>query len=531
MDVGRRAVIRGGAMAWAAANVPWAMAQATSRGSGLLTIGTVSMRTLNPAIQPGNATGLPGSQLFAGLVELDAQFKPVPYLARSWEVSPDGRVYTFQLVEGATFHDGRPITARDVVFSIETVKASHPLMSVAYGQVIEKVAATGPSTVQIMLTRPFGGMFGALSPLLTPILPEHVYGAAAGPIQQNPANARPVGSGPYKFVQWKTGDFVRMERDPSHFRKGRAGFDELVFKINEDSLAKTLGLEKGEIDFLPFSFLRVNELVRLKANPSLTVTTDGYGALGPINYLEFNLRDPLLSDLRVRKAIARSIDKDFITRTLHKGMSKRLDGPLHSGNPMFDAGALTLHPYDMQAANALLDAAGFPRKADGIRMRLTLDLPTFEPDSSQLVGEYIRAQLRRNGIEVTLRRSTDLADWSSRIGQWNYQLSMNSTWNYSDPIIGVNRSFLSTNIRKQTWANTQGYANPKVDDLLLRAAAEVDPAKRRALYREFQTIVTEELPFVWTNEGIYVTVYNKKLAGVPQGAFGTLTPLDTMRLG
>ncbi|MGS1096776.1 ABC transporter substrate-binding protein (plasmid) [Aquamicrobium terrae] len=498
--------------------------------SKVLTIGSQSMRTLNPAIQPGNATGVPGTQIFAGLVQLDGAFAPVPYLAKSWEVSTDGMEYRFELVDNAVFHDGRPIKASDVVFSIETVKASHPLMSVTYGAILEGAKALDDRIVSIRVKKPFVGLFGLLTPALTPILPEHVYGGAGGPIQTNPANNAPVGSGPYKFVEWRQGEHVILDRHADYFRPEAPYFDRLVFKLIEDSLTKALSMEKGDIDYLPFSFLRVNDLKRLSENESLVVTNKGYEALGPVNYLELNLREAPFNDIRVRQAIAHAIDKEFISNTLHNGLSRPLDGPLHSGNAYFAGDALARYPFDLDKANQLLDEAGLARTSGDIRIQLTLDVPTFEPDSMQLVADYLKSQLRRVGIDVQIRKSTDLADWSSKVSQWDYQMTMNSTWNWSDPVVGVNRSFLSSNIKKQIWTNTEGYANPKVDELLAEAAIENDPARRKEMYAQFQKIVSEDLSFIWTNEGIYTTVYNKKLANVPASVFGALAPFDEIRL-
>jgi peptide/nickel transport system substrate-binding protein len=264
-------------------------------------------------------------------------------------------------------------------------------------------------------------------------------------------------------------------------------------------------------------------------NKAFVVSTADYAGVGPINYLEFNLRVPPLNDVRVRRAIAHAIDKDFITKTLHKGISRRLDGPFHSGAAMYDAAAVKQYAYDLKAASALMDEAGLKPDSSGVRLKLTLQVPTFEQDSSALVAEYLRGQLRRIGIEITLRKATDTGDWSSRVGNWNYDMTMNSTFNWGDPVVGVHRNFVSSNIRKVIWTNTQGYNNPAVDDLLARATVERDPVKRRALYAEFQTIVTTELPFVWTNEGIYTTVYDKNLTGVPTGVYGPMAPWDEMR--
>lgn len=503
-------------------------AQNSKAAGNLLTIGCQNPRTLNPAVQSGNVTAMPGAQMFAGLVLMDGSFKPLPYLAKSWEVSPDGMLYRFTLVDNASFHDGRPITAKDVVFSIKAVEENHPLMSVTYKAILKSVSAPDKSTVEIRLNRPFTGLFSLLTPPLTPILPEHVYGSHAGPLRENPANDKPIGSGPYKLVEWQRSNQLRMVRMDNFFR-GTPFFENLAFSLSEDSLNKTLMLENGQIDYLPFSFLRVSDLIRLKSNNDLVLTSDGYDAIGPVNYLEFNLRVKPFDDIRVRKAIAHAIDKNFITGKLHHGMSKPLHGPFHSRNAYYDAESLVIYEYDLAQAKQLLDEAGLKPDAQGIRARFTLDVPTFEPDSMLLVADYLKPQLRRIGLDISLRKSTDFAAWAKRIGAWDYQMTMNSTFNWSDPVVGVDRSFLSSNIKQAVWTNTEGYANDKVDALLTRAASEADLETRKSIYREFQQLVTGDLPFAWTNEGIYITVYNKKLANLPMGVFGGLAPYDQIR--
>lgn len=525
----RRAVLGQAAGLAATLTMP-GVKSAQAAADKVLVIGSQSMSTLNPAIQSGNATGVPGSQLFAGLVQLDESFKPVPYLAKQWEVSKDGLEYRFTLVKDAVFHDGKPITASDVVFSVETAKASNPLMSVTYPEILDSVEALDNHTVSIRLKNPFLGLFSVLVPVLTPILPEHIYGKHAGPILTNPANNSPIGSGPYKFVEWRHGQYVILERHAEFFGTPKPYFDRLVFKIVESALSRALMLETGDLDYDPFSFIRVRDLKRLSHNKSLVITWKGYEALGPVDYLELNLRIAPFNDVRVRRAIAHAIDKDFICGTLQQGMSKRLDGPLHSGNRYYASDALVRYPYDLDKANRLLDEAGLTRKHGNIRAQFTLDVPTFEPDSMALVAEYLKTQLRRVGFDILLWQSTDLADWASRVGQWNYQMTMNSTWNWSDPVVGVDRLFLSTNIKKRIWTNTEGYSNPKVDELLTKAAAENDQKRRKELYKQFQHIVTDQQVFIWTNQGIYTTVYNKKLTNLPLGVYGALAPFNGIRL-
>lgn len=501
--------------------------RARAAESGTLVVGHVSLRHFNSAIQSGNATGIPAAQIFAGLVELDDKFMPQPYLARDWQVSPDHLTYTFHLREDAVFHDGKPVAAKDVAFSLDIVKHNHPFGLPMFGPV-KAVDTPDAHTAVIRLSHPHPALMVALSPELLPILPQHVFGN--GPIQTNPANLAPVGAGPFKFVEYRPGDHVVLARNEHFFRQGRPHLDRLVFKIIKDPMATLLAVEHGEVHYLPFANIRVRDLPRITRTPTLAVTRRGYEAFGATNYLEFNLRKPPLDDVRVRQAIAHAIDKDFIVKQLIAGQTIRLDGPMVHASP-FRSDDLVLYPLDLGLANRLLDEAGHRRQADGTRFSLTLDwIPDANINSQEPTAQYLKPQLKKIGIDIVLRASPDLSTWASRVSNWEHQLTMNGIWNYPDPVIGTHRAFLSTNQKKGViWSNTEGYSNPKVDALLNAAGQEADFAGRKALYAQFQKIVTGDLPFAWTNEEPLFTIYDKKLAGIPLSVWGALAPFDQMR--
>lgn len=495
---------------------------------GTLIIGHTTVRHLNPAIQSGQATGVPGVQLFAGLLQMDDKFQPHPYLAKSWTVSDDGLVYSFKLVEGALFHDGKPITSEDVSFSMDIVKANHPFGSSMF-KAVSQVETPDATTVIFRLDYPQPALLAALSPLLLPILPKHVYSTA--PIQSHPANIAVIGSGPFKLVEFKAGQHIIMERNPKFFRENRPYLDRLVFRINKDSVSSLISVERGEVNYLPFAGVRVRDLARLETNPKIRITSGGYEALGATNYLEINHRKAPLNDVRVRRAIAHSMDKEFIVNKLMAGKAVRMDGPLTKSNVFYSKDDLTVYEYDIEKANALLDAAGLARKGGGSRVSLTLEwLPDVNINSQEPVAQYLKAQLRKVGIDIELRANSDFPSWSARVSNWEYDLTMNGMWNYPDPVIGVNRAYLSTNQRKGViYSNTEGYSNPRVDEILAEAGREQDFSKRKALYGEFQKIVTNDLPLIWTNEEPLFTIHDVKLENVPATVWGPLGPWDEMR--
>ncbi|GIT59952.1 MAG: hypothetical protein Ct9H300mP19_19000 [Dehalococcoidia bacterium] len=157
-------------------------------------------RHLNPAVQSGIATGAPGAQLFATLVRFDDQWNAHPYLAKSWDVSDDSRTVTFQLVEGATFHDGKPITSSDVAFSIKTIKENHPFKTM-FGAV-DSVETPDANTAVFKLSQPHPALMLALSSQLGSINPEHIYGDGQDPKKHPRKSENVVGSGPFKFVEF-----------------------------------------------------------------------------------------------------------------------------------------------------------------------------------------------------------------------------------------------------------------------------------------------------------------------------------------
>ena len=185
---------------------------------------------------------------------------------------------------------------------------------------------------------------------------------------------------------------------------------------------------------------------------------------------------------------------------------------------------------DLERAGTLLDEAGHTEDAHGVRLHVILDYPAFQADSLGTGAHYIKAQLKKVGIAVELRAPADFASWAQRISSWDYQFTMNSHWNYPDPVIGVHRIYLCANIRKMVWSNTQGYCNERVDALLREAGSSVDFHRRKALYEEFQRIVNEELPLYFIHEEPYVTVSHRTVMDPPETVWGPMQPLDQVWL-
>ena len=492
---------------------------------GTLKIAFMEPPHLNTALTTGPPTGIPSCQIFAGLLQFDEKFQPRPYLARKWEVSSDGLSYTFYLEKGATFHDGKPVTSADVAFSLEIAKKNHPYGEQAFGAV-EKVETPDPYTAVFRLKHPSPVCFAAIHPWILPILPKHIY--SEGDIRKHPANMNPtVGSGPFRFLEWKRGQYIILERYENFFRQGKPYLDRIMIEFITDPTARTIALETGAIHIVPFSYTPYSDIGRLEKMPHLAMTTKGFEAIGPRSIIEINLRKPPLNNIKVRKAIAHCLDRDFMIENILMGFAKPAIAPLRYTNPFCNPN-LQKYEFNLSKANQLLDEAGYKRGADGIRFNLSIDFIPGGGPTVQAGCEFLREQLKKVGINLTLRPPPDWATWVTRLSNWDFELNSTAPGDQIDPAIGIDRSFTSKNIKNVAFTNTMGYSNPEVDRLCDEAKKELNFEKRKKLYHRVQEILWDELPIIWNTDPEWTTFYNKDFAGLPMDIFGLLNPLDTI---
>ena len=496
-----------------------------SPGGELVVSLYASPHHLNPAIQSGLATAFPGAQIFAGLVRFDNEWHPHPYLAEKWDISKDGLTVTLHLVKNARFHDGQPITREDVAFSIMTVKALHPFQSMMAP--VTRVDTPDPYTAVIHLEKPHPAILLAMSPALLPILPKHVYGSVEK-VKNHPANLKPIGSGPFKLEAFVPGKEIRLVKNRDFFIKGRPFMDRLTIKIIRNTLEEGMGMETADIHMM-VSFQDLDEFNHLRSLDHLTVIRNGFKGIGPIYWLAFNLQKKPFDDVRVRKAIAYTVDRKFIINPLFGGETLVETGPISSGSPFYSSD-VHLYKQDFQKANRLLDEAGYPRDDSGKRFTFHM---TYIPDraagNQKMLGYLREILLRKLGVEAIIDHPKNFVEWAQRVSNWDFDLSLDDVFNWGDPVIGVHRTYLSNNIRKGAiWSNTQGYQNPKVDALLEQAGSELNLKKRHALYRQFQQIITDELPVYPIFQPLFAIACHKDLGGTNQSIWGLMSPLDTV---
>lgn len=498
-----------------AAGEPGPCNDGAGRG-GTLVIGSTQVpRHLNGAVQSGLATAVPGTQLNASPLLYDDEYNPMPYLAESWEVSDDGLSVTLNLVEDAVFHDGEPITSEDVEFSILTVQAHHPFKPMFAP--VTSVDTPDEHTAVINLSQRHPAILLAMSPALLPIIPKHVFGDGQE-LPTHPRNTEDfVGSGPFRLVEYEAGSIIRMERFDDFFIDGTPCLDEIVIEITPDPTSIVLGLENGSTH-LSATLGPAANVLRLMDNEDVVVSNQGHEAVGRIQWLEFNVTDPVLSDKRVRQAIAYAVDRDFLSEVIDQGLTAPATTGIVSASPFHDPTA-NHYDKDVERAAALLAEAGYG-PGD---LELTID---YIPPTELIYAEYVVQALEEIGIETELSVSPDFPTWAQRVAGGDFQMTINEVWNWGDPVIGVHRTYLSDNRVGAIWTNNTGYSNPEVDRILDAAGKALDPDERRALYAEFQQIIAEDVPIYFLTTVVSWQAFNPAVQNPPTGnIWGQMSPM------
>jgi peptide/nickel transport system substrate-binding protein len=500
-----------------------APAMGQTRGRTLNSILQPEPPMLNIAVNQQTPTQTVAGKIFLSLLTYDFNLKPLPSLATSWDVSADPLTYTFHLAQGVKWHDGRPFSADDVVYTAtEFLPQTSPRARDIFGR-CASITAPDPSTVVFRLKAPFGPFLNAFDIATLPVMPRHIY--AGTDVVKNPANLKPVGTGPFKFQEWVRGSHIRLVRNEDYFKNGEPYLDAIVYHIIPDGASRALALEEGSAQLTQWTDLELFDAKRLAAEPQLAMTTRGYEYFSPIMWLEMNNRVPPMNDKRFRQAVMYAIDREFIRSKILYGFGRVATGPVNSRTRFYEPN-VKKYDYSLVTATALLDQMGLKPDASGVRVRLNLLVAPYGEMVSR-VCEFLRESLGKVGIAVTLQ-TTDAGGWAQRIANWDYQMTISWVYQFGDPALGVTRSYVSSNIRKILFSNTEGYSNPEVDKLADEAASETVDAKRQALYSQMQKILVEDVPIAWLVELEFPTVYDRRLQNLVTTAIGVHESFDNV---
>ncbi|ODT32083.1 MAG: ABC transporter substrate-binding protein [Kaistia sp. SCN 65-12] len=513
--ISRRTVLSGSALLLASGALPrLARAEPPRKGGRLVVAADSEPRNLNPAIVASNGVFFVSSKIVEPLAEasFDGEDGLAPRLAVAWQGAADGLSATFRLREGVTWHDGEPFTAADVAFS--ALRVWKPLQNLGRTvfRDLEAVDTPDDLTAVFRFSRPtpFQLIRNAL-PALSSVVPKHVY--ETGGIEENPANNAPIGTGPFRFAEYRPGEYYRLARNDAYWSEGEPYLDEIIYQVLPDRASAASALEAGEIQLAAFSAVPLADLDRISKVPGLKVVSKGYEGLTYQLVVEINHRRKELADLRVRQAIAHAIDKDFVVRTVFLGYAAASTGPVPKNDPQFYTPDVELYPFDVEKANALLDEAGYGRGANGTRFSLKL-LPAPYFNETRQFGDYLRQALAAIGIDAQLVNNDAAAHIKAVYTDHAFDLAVGPPVFRGDPAISTTILVRSGIPDGVPFSNQGGYRNAALDALIDKAAETLDENARTGLYRQFQRLVTQDLPLINVAEWSFVSVASDKLQNI-----------------
>src|SRR5882757_6884856 len=251
------------------AQTPAKPAVAPKKGGTLNTILTPEPPVLVLGVNNQGPTQLAASKLFQGLCQYSFKLEPQPQLAKSWTLSDDKKTYTFKLQENVKFHDGHPFTADDVIFSIMKFHMElSPRAKPIFANIAE-ATAPDPLTVVITLKSPFEPFMLMFDATACAMVPKHIYDGTD--YRTNPANQKPIGTGPFQFVEWQRGNFIRMKRFDDYWVPGQPYLDEIIYRIIPDSQSRALALQTGQVQLTQANDIEPFDVPRFRALPNLEV--------------------------------------------------------------------------------------------------------------------------------------------------------------------------------------------------------------------------------------------------------------------
>lgn len=447
---------------------------------------------LNPAVTTSGNTHPVTDQIFNGLVGLDQQLNPVPELAESWQVEDDGRTYRFRLRRGVMWHDGAPFTAADVKFTFEQALLKyHSRTRAALEGLLLTVDTPDAHTAVFRLKRAYSPLLQRLDVVEASIIPQHQY--AGHDLLSGAPTRHPIGTGPFRFVSYSPGSTVILERNPNYFRAGVPGVDRLVFRVFPNPSMAVAALENGEVDYV--GSLPGADAERLRATPGIAVVAGTGGSGGSLcqDVLIPNLTRKPFNDIRVRRAFAQAIDKEFIVNRVYFGQGTPATGPIsHLLSWAYTAETRQYH-HDPAAARRLLDQAGLPPAHGGERFAITFT----HAQNQQRLAQALRQQLGEVGITLNLQTLDFNAAVDQVFVKKAFDLGFASFCNGADPDIGVRRVYVSSNIGPFPFSNGAGYRNARIDQLFDLGSEPLDRAARRRPYVEIQQILAGDVPYFW----------------------------------
>ncbi len=459
---------------------------------------------LNPILEETNLDAL----LFRGLMRFDENNKPVEDIANSVDISDDQLTYTFKLKEDIKFHDGEPLTADDVVFTIESILDDNnaSFLKSDFTEV-ESVTKTDDHTLKLKLKHPFTPL---LDKLTAPILPKHAFEGVD--MRTAEFNMHPIGAGPYMFDRWDRGNSLTLKAY-NDFHGTKPSIEKVIFKFIPDSNVRALQLKSGEVDI---ALLDPVQAVSLKDQKNIEIhaidTADYRGIL-------YNMNNDLWQDVIVRRAFSYATDREQMVKGILKGYGTVAYSPLQKH--AFNNEDVEKYEYDIEKAKELLDKAGWKEEQDGIRYKdgeklaFTITVPAVDTVRVNFAN-YAAEGFKAIGADVSVAAldwsAIDIATTDAFIIAWGSPYDADHhTYNlfHTDEASATSSGY-----------NYGSYSNTKVDELLVKGRLSTDINERKAIYMAFQEELAEDPPFDFIAYVDAVYGINKNLGGVKERTLG-----------
>jgi peptide/nickel transport system substrate-binding protein len=416
-------------------------------------------------------------------------------LVDHWDVQADGLGYLLTLRANAKWHDGQPVVADDVVFTLDQIrnpKNGSSWVSLLGG--IDSYSVVDDKTVKLTLKEPTPALLSRLTRV--GVLPKHLLAEETN-LPNSSFNLHPIGSGPFKFESYTPGVQLTLVRNDQYFR-GRPHLDKITFRFLADPNAAVVQLKSGELDLARLNSVNVPALSGATGVVVNQFPTNGQGGI------QLNLRNPALADLRVRQALSYGIDREAISKGVYAGVGQIELAPIASTSPFYSSDIVT-YSHDPAKAASLLDSAGWTMGANGVRQKdgkplgFTMVVNS-ESVTSKLISQTVQAELKDIGVGVNLQ-VVDFATWRSLVFNYKFDLFSTAFGSPLDPDDTEYNKYFSTSP-----GNLAGLNDPEIDRLLTAGRHEIDPTKRKAEYASYQRRMTELLPLLFIG-------YDKVIAG------------------
>jgi peptide/nickel transport system substrate-binding protein len=467
--------------------------------------------TLNPIISANRYDRFVTQYLFTPLVHLDRELQIAPGLAESWEVSSDGLLYTFELNPKATFSDGTPVRASDVVFTLRKIvdPTSESVQFAGNFQFLDlaKTRAVDTDTVEVAFTEPLAAQLISFNDVT--VLPEHIY--SKGNFNKD-YNDTAVGSGPYRLVRRVRGKEAVVERRPDYWGV-RPHIQTVVLKLVTDHGVAFNALRRGDLDE---SLIASDTWVRERTNPEVTRTIN-FESFYMLNYnfVAWNNRHPVLNDKRVRRALAMCIPIASVVNDLYHGTARAMSGPFTPDQWAYNPRVPVIR-HDLAAAKQLFATAGWiDRDGDGIldrdgrKFSFSMIIMAGGATGTQVV-QMIQSELRKAGVDMRIEMMEGNAAIHRILGR-NFD-SAYLSWDL-DPDPDQYNAFHSSQV-PPLGQNFVSYSNPAADKLIEEARREIDMSKRKELYWKLHELLAEDQPYTWIVQGSAKWGVNKRVRGV-----------------